>query len=62
MLSKLALHLRRGTLGEAVSARLGRQSVAARVRWYGAATPEEGAEALAQRAQWLVDRAGGGNA
>lgn len=62
MLSKLARHLRRGTLVATVSARLGWQSVAARVRWYGAATSEEGAEALAQRAQWLVDRAGGGPA
>jgi predicted O-methyltransferase YrrM len=62
MLSKLTRHLRRGTLGEALNARLGRESVAARVRWYGAATPEDGAEALAQRAQWLVDRAGGGSA
>ena len=62
VLGKLARHLRHGTLGEALAERLGRHSVAWRVRWWGAATLKEGAEALAQRAQWLVDRAGGGQA
>ncbi len=51
MLSRLIRPLRRGTVRQWLDARLGRQSAAERVRWYGTRSVDDGAEALAQRAE-----------
>jgi predicted O-methyltransferase YrrM len=60
MLRKLGRHLRRGTLRQILDQKLGRQSLAQRVRWQGTWSTKEAAEALAQRADDCLSRAGNG--